>query len=173
MGASNDVEVTIDNISNVLAEDISVKVAGVDVDGMLRGKIVAKSKFLSIAKDGFGFCSVVFGWDMHDQTYFRELKVSNKENGYRDLIAVPDLKTFRRIPWEDNIPFFFVKFYDPDTMESLSACPRSLLGRTCEKLHEQGYKAMAGGKSHIPTHSSQICGQKFCSGMLEVLIISS
>jgi glutamine synthetase len=34
------------------------------VDGVLRGKIMSKNKFLSIAKgDGFGFASVVFGWD--------------------------------------------------------------------------------------------------------------
>ena len=37
---------------------------GVDVDGVLRGKIMAKSKFLSAVKgNGFGFCSVLFGWD--------------------------------------------------------------------------------------------------------------
>jgi len=146
MADQDEVEVTIDNLSNILSHDISVKVAGVDIDGVLRGKLMAKKKFLSIAEEGFGFCSVVFGWDMHDKTYFRELKISNKENGYRDLIAVPDLKSFRRIPWENNVPFFLVKFLDPDTHQTLSACPRSLLERAVEKIHEKGYKAMAGGK---------------------------
>lgn len=37
--------------------------AVIDVDGVLRGKIMAKDKFISAAKDGFGFCGVVFGWD--------------------------------------------------------------------------------------------------------------
>jgi hypothetical protein len=146
MTDQEEVEVTLDNLSNILSGDISVKVAGVDIDGVLRGKLMAKKKFLSIAEEGFGFCSVIFGWDMHDKTYFRELKVSNKENGYRDLIAVPDFKSFRRIPWENNVPFFLVKFLDPDTHQTLSACPRSLLGRVVEKLHSNGYKAMAGGK---------------------------
>jgi len=37
---------------------------GVDVDGVLRGKIMSKDKFLSSAKgDGFNFCSVIYGWD--------------------------------------------------------------------------------------------------------------
>lgn len=27
---------------------------------------MTKDKFLSAAKGGFGFCSVTFGWDMHD-----------------------------------------------------------------------------------------------------------
>ncbi|KAF2669102.1 glutamine synthetase-like protein [Microthyrium microscopicum] len=146
MGADQDVQVTIDNLANILQDDISVKVAGVDIDGQLRGKLMAKSKFLSVAKEGFGFCSVIFGWDMHDQTYFRELKISNKENGYRDLIAVPHLKTFRRIPWENNIPFVLVSFMDPDTMEPISACPRGLLATIVDKIEAKGYQAMAGAE---------------------------
>jgi glutamine synthetase len=141
---------TAEHLPELLKDDIAVKVAGIDVDGMLRGKLMAKKKFLSIAKEGFGFCSVIFGWDMHDQTYFKELAISNKENGYRDLIAVPDLSSFRRIPWEDNVPFFFISFYDPDTRASLSACPRSLLMRAVDKLKENGYGAMAGGEFVCP-----------------------
>ncbi|KAL1874348.1 hypothetical protein VTK73DRAFT_480 [Phialemonium thermophilum] len=130
----------------LLAHDNAVKLAGVDVDGMLRGKLVSKKKFLSIASAGFGFCSVVFGWDMHDTTYIRELGISNKGNGYRDLIAVPDLSTFRRIPWENSVPFFLVSFYDPDTKEPVSACPRGLLRKQLEKLEAAGYGAMAGAE---------------------------
>ncbi|KAG9702126.1 glutamine synthetase/guanido kinase, partial [Aureobasidium melanogenum] len=99
----------------------------------------------SIAKSGFGFCSVIFGWDMHDQTYFKELKISNKENGYRDLTAQVDLASFRRIPWENNIPFFLVSFYEPEG-ESVSACPRSVLGRAVDKIQAKGMSAMAGAE---------------------------
>ncbi|KAJ0103918.1 glutamine synthetase [Diaporthe amygdali] len=139
-------DITIESLPSILADDNSVKLAGVDVDGVLRGKLVSKKKFLSIAKAGFGFCSVIFGWDMHDQTYFKELKISNKENGYRDIIAIPDLASFRRIPWEDNVPFFLVSFFDPDTEEPLSACPRQLLKRQVDKLAEKGWGAMAGAE---------------------------
>jgi glutamine synthetase len=142
---SDQQEVTASNLADILKDDLSVKVAGLDVDGVLRGKLMAKKKFLSIAKDGFGFCSVIFGWDMHDMTYMRELKISNKDNGYHDITAVVDLKSFRRIPWENNIPFFLVSFIDPDTGESVSACPRSFLARQLDKLKEKGFGAMAGG----------------------------
>jgi len=137
--------VTLESLADLLKDDTAVKVAGCDIDGVLRGKLMAKSKFLSIAKDGLAFCSVIFGWDMHDQTYFKELKVSNKENGYRDLIAKVDLSSFRRIPWERDMPFFLLSFYDPDTGAPLSACPRSLLARQVKKLETNGWKAMAGG----------------------------
>lgn len=83
---------------------------------------------------------------MHDQTYFKELGISNKENGYRDIVAVPDLSSFRRIPWENNVPFFLVSFLDPDTRQPLSACPRGLLNTAVGKAEEAGYHAMAGGK---------------------------
>lgn len=136
---------TIQSLEKLLEHDTKVKVAGIDIDGILRGKLMSKKKFLSIAESGFGFCSVIFGWDMHDQTYFKELKISNAENGYRDIIAVPDLDSFRRIPWEDNVPFFLISFMDPDTGGPLSACPRSLLKTASEKLERQGLGAMAGG----------------------------
>jgi glutamine synthetase len=138
-------EVAIGSLPKLLENDTKVKLAGVDVDGILRGKLISKKKFLGIAKEGFGFCSVIFGWDMHDQTYFRELKISNADNGYHDLIAIPDLSSFRRIPWEDDVPFFLVSFFDPDSGKPVSACPRGLLKTTVDKLHEKGYGAMAGG----------------------------
>jgi len=78
-------EITADDLPRLLENDTSVKLAGVDVDGMLRGKLVSKKKFLSIAQSGFGFCSVIFGWDMHDKTYPEELSVSNADNGKKDL----------------------------------------------------------------------------------------
>lgn len=140
---------SLDEITSLLENDTKIKLAGVDVDGILRGKLISKKKFFSVASSGFGFCSVIFGWDMHDMTYFKELKISNKENGYKDLIARIDLNSFRRIPWEDNVPFFLVSFYDPDTEEPVCACPRGLLKTAMDKVEGAGYGAMAGGKQEI------------------------
>jgi glutamine synthetase len=115
------------------------------------GKLISKKKFLSIVESGFGFCSVVFGWDMHDKTYFRELGISNAANGYRDLLAKVDLQSFRRIPWEDGggaekgVPFFLISFHDPETKEPIPPCPRGLLSRTVGQLEQKGWGAMAGG----------------------------
>jgi glutamine synthetase len=146
MPDQNPEDFTLETLPELLKDDNKVKLAGVDVDGQLRGKLISKKKFLSVAKDGFGFCSVIFGWDMHDMTYFKELKISNAENGYHDLIAKIDLSSFRRIPWEDNVPFFLVTFFDPDTDLPISACPRGLLKTAVEKLEANGMGAMAGGK---------------------------
>jgi len=45
---------TLENLEETLANDTKIKVAAVDIDGLLRGKVMHKDKFLHVAKDGFG-----------------------------------------------------------------------------------------------------------------------
>lgn len=127
-----------------LHSDTRIKVAGIDVDGILRGKIMSKSKFLSAIKnDGFGFCSVTFGWDMHDKQYDFTSAISNTENGFQDINARIDLSTFRRIPWEDKQAFFLLHFLNSDGTP-VAPDPRSLLSVQTKKAKAAGYTAMAG-----------------------------
>ncbi|EKM82464.1 hypothetical protein AGABI1DRAFT_111081 [Agaricus bisporus var. burnettii JB137-S8] len=137
---------TFDELTHYLRSDTKVKVAGMDVDGILRGKLISKEKFLSAAQsDGFGFCSVIFGWDMHDQVYPQELSISNRRNGYRDLLAWIDLTIVRRIPWENDVPFFLLTFKDPDTKDALAVDPRGVVDRTERRaLQELGCIPYAG-----------------------------
>lgn len=58
--------------------------------------------------------------------------------GYADIVAKVDISTYRRIPWEDNIPFFLLTFYDPTTKEPLYVCPRGLLKNILNKYEELG-----------------------------------
>ena len=146
--SSHGLPVSIESLPKILANDSCVKVAGSDVDGTLRGKLISKDKFLSVAKDGFGFCSVIFGWDMHDVLYDPELSVSTAANGYRDIIAVPDLQSYRRVPWENEVPFFLVSFFEPDSGAPICACSRGLLETAARSLEKKGIKAMAGGVQH-------------------------
>lgn len=81
---------------------------------------------------------------MHDTVYSRELLISNKANGYRDVTAIIDLSTFRRIPWEQNVPFFLVSFLDPDTKNPLSVDPRGVLKLTTELASSMGYECFSG-----------------------------
>jgi glutamine synthetase len=88
---------------------------------------------------------------MHDKTYFRELSISNAENGYRDILAKIDFSTFRRIPWEKDrsgkgVPFFLVSFYDPETKEPIAPCPRGILQKMVSKMDQEGWTALAGAE---------------------------
>lgn len=84
------------------------------------------------------------GWDVHDAVYSRELLISNKTNGYRDVIAEIDLSTYRRIPCENNVPFFLVSFLDPETRKPLSVCPRGVVSSVVKMAEALGWTPMAG-----------------------------
>ncbi|KAI0345342.1 glutamine synthetase/guanido kinase [Trametopsis cervina] len=145
MASTKSAPTSVEELTKLLENDLKVKVAGVDVDGVLRGKFMSKEKFLSAVQGGgFGFCSVIFGWDMHDTVYPNELLISNRANGYRDLLAEIDLSTYRRIPWENNVPFFLVSFLDPDTKEPIAVDPRGVLKNTCKKAEANGWHCYAG-----------------------------
>ena len=94
-----------------------VKVAVSDIDGILRGKYLHIDKFLGAAEPapagGFGFCDVVFGWDVADQTY-DNAQLTGWQHGFPDALARLDLSTQRTVPWDGNVPFFLGEFVTPD-----------------------------------------------------------
>lgn len=116
-----------------------VKLAIVDIDGVLRGKVISFDKFKSIAESGFGFCDVVFGWDSSDVAY-DNVKVTGWHTGYPDSNATVDLNTYRRIPWDNNIPFFLADF-SGDERNCKVLCPRTLLKTINARVEAAGYKA--------------------------------
>lgn len=116
-----------------------IKFAFSDIDGVLRGKVIHRSKFLEGLQDGYGFCDVVFGWDSSDVPYDK-VKLTGWHSGYPDATTRIDLSTFRTVPWEDNIPFFLADFSNPDG-DDLPSCPRSLLKRVAKQCAGMGYHA--------------------------------
>ena len=136
-----DAVATRENIADLLANDRKIKVAGVDSDGILRGKIMSKEKFLASVDRGFAMSSAVFGWDMHDALYTSGM--ASSDEGYSDLMAIPDLASFRRLPFEENIPFVLLHFASND--RPVPGCGRSMIRSLCGTLAAEGMKAMAGG----------------------------
>jgi glutamine synthetase len=119
-----------------------VKVAITDVDGILRGKYIHKEKFLSAAQGGFGFCNVVFGWDSSDVCY-DDAKYTGWHSGYPDALARIDLGTYRRVPWDDGVPFFLADFED-GAGKPLGVCPRQLLKKVVARAEEAGLVPSCG-----------------------------
>ncbi|OQE10696.1 hypothetical protein PENFLA_c081G05724 [Penicillium flavigenum] len=98
--------VTIDRLAVLIKNDSRVQVAGVDGDGQLRGKVMAKEKFLSVINSGFGMSSAIFDWDMHDQLFEQAGSSTSFKPGYADIIGVPDRDSMRRLLWAGDMPFF-------------------------------------------------------------------
>ncbi|MDH3413308.1 MAG: glutamine synthetase [Gammaproteobacteria bacterium] len=116
-----------------------VKVGVFDMDGILRGKYIAREKFLSALENGFGFCDVLLGWDSQDQLY-DNVSFTGWHSGYPDASVrlLPD--SCRDLPFEDNGLFFLGEFAPP----AEDICPRGLLRRVLDRAHAMGCALFAG-----------------------------
>jgi len=123
-----------------------VKVAVSDIDGVLRGKYLHRDKFLGAAEPfpagGFGFCDVVLGWDMMDNTY-DNTTTTGWQHGFPDALARLDLDTARHVPWDSNVPFFLGEFVNSDGTPH-AQCPRQALKRVLARAEKMGFKVMTG-----------------------------
>lgn len=118
-----------------------VKVGVFDIDGVFRGKYMARDKFESALEKGFGFCNVVLGWDSNDQLY-DNTSFAGWHNGYRDAEARFLPETMRVIPLEDGMPLFIGEFAG----EAEAYCPRGTLRRVLKRAADMGYKVSAAAE---------------------------
>lgn len=114
-----------------------VKIAFSDIDGILRGKYISAEKFLAVIEHGTNFCDVIFGWDAGD-TVYDNVQFTGWHTGYPDCPAILDISTFRKIPWENDTPFFLGELTDQDGNPS-AVCPRQLLKKILKEATKQGY----------------------------------
>ena len=123
-----------------------IKVAVSDIDGILRGKYLHKDKFFGAAQPhpngGFGFCDVVFGWDMTDACY-DNTTLTGWHHGFPDALARLDLDTYRQVPWDGGVPFFLGDFVNADGSPS-PICPRQTLKRVLKRAEKLGVQPMTG-----------------------------
>jgi glutamine synthetase len=114
-----------------------VKIAFTDIDGILRGKYIAAEKFLSIVNSNSGFCDVIFGWDSADVAY-DNVSYTGWHTGYPDAPARIDISTFRKIPWENDVPFFLGDIIDADGNPAY-VCPRQLVRKIVNEAKSEGF----------------------------------
>src|SRR6185437_6467742 len=119
-----------------------VKVAVADIDGILRGKYMHRDKFFSAVEGGFGFCDVAFGWDIGDQPY-DNAHLTGWHLGFPDASVRLDLATYRRVPWDSDVPFFLGNVVKADG-SPYPLCPRQVLRRVLKRAEKLGFQAMIG-----------------------------
>ena len=107
-----------------------------DIDGMLRGKIVNTEK--GFAPTGAAWCVIHYSASVQDNLI--ETPLGSYENGYPDLMALPDLDTLVQWPWDPKYAAMFYDLYDPETMEMCSVAPRTVLKRAVEKAEKMGFQ---------------------------------
>lgn len=112
-----------------------VKVGVFDLDGILRGKYMSKSKFFSALESGFNFCDVVLGWDSNDQLY-DNVNHTGWHTGYPDATVrlLPD--SCRDLMYEEGGLLFLAEF----SGASEALCPRAMLRRVIEYSRSLGFE---------------------------------
>ena len=113
-----------------------IQFAVTDIDGILRGKVISKTKLLKGLKENLGFCNVVFGWDVNDVVYDNS-SVTGWHTGYPDSMASIDLSTFRSKPWNNDLPFFLADF--SNATDVAAVCPRTLLKQVRKQCINKGF----------------------------------
>jgi glutamine synthetase len=134
-----------------------VKVAVSDIDGILRGKYLHRDKFFSAVDSGFGFCDVVFGWDMHDQCY-DNTQLTGWHHGFPDAMVRLDLATHRNVPWDGDVDFFLGNFVTPEGKPH-PLCPRQTLKRVLARA-----RRWASARWSAPSSSSSTSARRRTPG---------
>lgn len=126
----------------------TVVVAGVDTNGVLRGKRLSVEQFHGSIEHGMPLCDVFWVMLPDEETlvlrpdghrgYF-----PNKAQGYPDIAAAPDLSTLRVVPWHNATAMTLATFCDHDG-KALPVDPRAILKRVVERAHKLGYTPMVG-----------------------------
>jgi glutamine synthetase len=113
-----------------------VKLGVTDIDGVMRGKYMARDKFFSALESGFKFCDVIFGWDSSDQLYDKAT-FTGWHTAYPDATALIDPTTCRDVPLEGDMLFFLGEFEGA----AEAVCPRRLLRRVIDRAAKNGFAA--------------------------------
>src|ERR1700742_1865837 len=113
-----------------------VKLGVGDLDGVIRGKYMARDKFFSALEQGFKFCDVIFGWDSADQLYDQS-RFTGWHTAFPDATARIDPTTCRDLPTEPGMLFFLGEFDEA----AAQLCPRRLLRRVIDRAEKMGFSA--------------------------------
>ncbi len=115
-----------------------VKVGVFDIDGILRGKYLARDKFFSALDSGYGFCDVVLGWDSNDQLY-DNVAYTGWHTAYPDVQVRVLPESCRELPGENGLLFFLSEF----SGAAEAICPRAVLRRVVERARKLGFEPMS------------------------------
>jgi glutamine synthetase len=120
-----------------------VEVMWLDHQGHPRGKRVNAESFLDRARGaGFAFCNAALAWDVAGDVK-PGLRHADWDTGFPDLFAVPDLRTFRPLPWREGAGHVISDLVDHHG-ELVAASPRTVLRRAVDRLADLGYQARIG-----------------------------
>ena len=131
---------TIESVRSYIRETNPkhIKVGVFDIDGVLRGKFIARDKFLSALDDGYGFCNALLGWDVAD-TLYDNCEYTGWHTGFPDanLRIIPESGMI--LPFQNDTVFFASEF----SGAAEAICPRGVLRRVLTRAADMGFSIKA------------------------------
>lgn len=138
------IEVDLDDPKRYVQEFVEkngvkvIKIGGVDVDGLWRGKRLSAQYFVEGAyAAGTNICNILFGWDLQDVS-IPDLTYTGWHTGYPDVNLRPDLRTLRLVPGEPGVASVICDIHERDG-SLLAISPRSVLRRVVDRANSLGY----------------------------------
>jgi glutamine synthetase len=125
-----------------------IRVAIVDTHGIVRMRPIEARLFSQAVRNGVAFTTALFAMDSannifqnvfsHDGGFGRETM-----GGAGDMLAMPDLTTFRVLPWAHKCGWVLSDLY----LKSGERCPldpRLVMQAACERLDQKGLTSVVG-----------------------------
>lgn len=110
-----------------------------DLNGALRGKFAAAGKVAGGSKSAI--CTVLYQMTPADDVW--ESRHSSYDNGFPDVLAVPDLSTAIALPWRQGMAAVLYDVVYPDG-RPFPLAPRNVLRAVAERFAGTGYTPLFG-----------------------------
>jgi glutamine synthetase len=116
----------------------TVRLQYADLHGVSRGKDIPIGAFPHVAEEGIGFVEAVMTIDLHHNV------IAGFEGGFPDLVAIPDLDTLRRLPYQPEVAVCIADLFDGVARRPSDVDPRGALKRILAEYAELGLSPILG-----------------------------
>ncbi|MFM1761196.1 MAG: hypothetical protein RL478_806 [Actinomycetota bacterium] len=117
-----------------------------DMQGRMVGKRMTGWFFLQdVADHGTENCNYLIATDM-DDTALPGFAFASYDQGYGDMVAMPDWDTIRVLPWQKNTVLILCDLSDPRTSSRVAVSPRQILRDQVLVVQQAGFVPMVGSE---------------------------
>ena len=118
-----------------------VRTDGITIDGVLIGKHLHRTKFLSTLPNGNTISEIAYGMDVAGAPHFTWWPKWRRD-ALGDFVQRPDLSTLRVIPGRPGVASVMVEHHDLEGTP-IPVCPRARLRATLDQVATAGYRVVA------------------------------
>lgn len=121
-----------------------VRIAIVDTHGITRVRPVEARLFSQVARNGVAFPAALFAMDSANSIFQNVFSHGDTLHGtWADLFAMPDLATFRVLPWAHKCGWVLSDLYRSSS-ERCPFDPRLVMQTACDRLTQRGLRYIGG-----------------------------